>query len=156
MYNLIRQNLTKIVRLSRLSLGENVNRLCSNTASDKKQNTEKDSAENEQKQLMVSGSFENITDKNRSTYLNMVQIFETKSIHRRNHVEFIYAALRNMEHFGVHQDLEIYKSLINVLPKGKFIPQNIFQAEFQHYPRQQQVIIDLLEQMEDNGKWWLE
>lgn len=81
----------------------------------------------------------------------MVTIFETKSVHRRNHVEFIYAALRNMEEFGVHKDIEVYKALINVMPKGKFIPTNVFQAEFMHYPKQQQCIIDLLEQMEDNG-----
>lgn len=78
-------------------------------------------------------------------------MFETKNVHRRNHVEFIYAALRNMESFGVHRDIEVYKALMNVMPKGKFIPTNIFQSEFMHYPKQQQVIIDLLEQMEDNG-----
>jgi signaling intermediate in Toll pathway protein len=37
------------------------------------------------------------------------------------------------------------------MPKGKFIPTNLFQVEFQHYPKQQQCIIDLLAQMEDNG-----
>ncbi|GJQ65143.1 hypothetical protein Trydic_g7286 [Trypoxylus dichotomus] len=56
-----------------------------------------------------------------------------------------------MEAYGVHKDLEVYKSLIDVLPKGKFISQNIYQAEFMHYPKQQQCAIDLLEQMEDNG-----
>lgn len=99
----------------------------------------------------LRGSFEDISSKTRETYLNMVQIFETKNVHRRNHVEFIYAALRNMEPFGVHRDIEVYKALMNVLPKGKFIPTNMFQSEFMHYPKQQQVIIDLLEQMEDNG-----
>lgn len=70
---------------------------------------------------------------------------------RRGHVEFIYAALRHMEEFGVHKDLEVYKSLIDVLPKGRFIPQNIFQAEFMHYPKQQNCAVDVLEQMENNG-----
>lgn len=106
---------------------------------------------NDKAQLVVRGSFEDIPCKNRETYLSMVHIFESKNIHRRNHVEFIYAALRNMEPFGVHRDIEVYKALMNVLPKGKFIPTNIIQAEFMHYPKQQQVIIDLLEQMEDNG-----
>ena len=31
------------------------------------------------------------------------------------------------------------------------IPTNVFQAEFMHYPKQQQCAIDLLEKMEDNG-----
>ncbi|CAD6992329.1 unnamed protein product [Ceratitis capitata] len=56
-----------------------------------------------------------------------------------------------MADFGVEYDLEVYKALINVMPKGKFIPTNVFQAEFMHYPKQQQCIIDLLEQMEDLG-----
>lgn len=103
------------------------------------------------KQISVRGSFEDVSDKNRSTYLSLIELFETRNIHRRNHVEFIYAALKNMEPFGVHRDIEVYKALINVLPKGKFIPTNIIQAEFMHYPKQQQVIVDLLEQMEDNG-----
>lgn len=105
----------------------------------------------EQKNIMVHGTFESINDKNRKTYMEMIKIFEKRDVHRRNHVEFIYAALKNMESFGVHRDVEVYKSLIDVLPKGKFIPTNIIQAEFMHYPKQQQCIIDLLEQMEDNG-----
>ena len=32
------------------------------------------------------------------------------------------------------------------------IPTNVFQAEFNHYPKQQQCAIDLLEKMEDNGR----
>ncbi|ALC46159.1 ECSIT [Drosophila busckii] len=90
-------------------------------------------------------------EKTKNTYLTMVEIFMERDIHRRNHVEFIYAALKHMADFGVEHDLEVYKALINVMPKGKFIPKNIFQAEFMHYPKQQQCIIDLLEQMEDNG-----
>lgn len=103
------------------------------------------------KAIAFRGSFETVDNKNRQTYLDVIHIFENKSIHRRGHVEFIYAALKNMESFGVHQDLEVYKALIDVLPKGKFIPTNIFQAEFMHYPKQQQCAIDLLEQMEDWG-----
>ncbi|KRT81824.1 hypothetical protein AMK59_6248, partial [Oryctes borbonicus] len=75
----------------------------------------------------------------------------SRDVHRRGHVEFIYSALKNMEEYGVHKDIEVYKALIDVLPKGKFIPQNIYQAEFMHYPKQQQCAVDLLEQMEDNG-----
>ncbi|XP_063704428.1 evolutionarily conserved signaling intermediate in Toll pathway, mitochondrial [Culicoides brevitarsis] len=111
----------------------------------------RDFHENYQKNMIVRGSFEAITNKNRETYLDMIHVFENKDKHRRNHVEFIYAALKNMEHFGVHKDLTVYKALINVMPKGKFIPTNYVQVEFQHYPKQQQCMIDLLEQMEDNG-----
>lgn len=101
--------------------------------------------------LILHGSFESETNKSKENYLDMIRIFEEKEKHRRNHVEFIYAALKNMEDYNVQRDLEVYKSLINVMPKGKFIPSNMFQVEFMHYPKQQQCIIDLLEQMEDNG-----
>lgn len=109
-------------------------------------------AENVEKQLMLRGAFEDVRNKSKETYLDMIRIFESRTDkQRRNHVEFIYAALKNMEHFGVHRDLEVYKALIDVMPKGKLIAQNQMQVEFQHYPKQQQCIIDLLEQMEDNG-----
>lgn len=103
------------------------------------------------KDIIPYDSFANAAKKDRNTYLEMIKIFEGQDIRRRGHVEFIYAALRHMEEFGVHKDLDVYKSLIDVLPKGKFIPKNIFQAEFMHYPKQQMCAVDLLEQMENNG-----
>lgn len=97
-------------------------------------------------------AFSNIDYKDKNTYLELIRIYKGHSVHRRGHVEFIYTALKHMEEFGVEKDLEVYRMLIDVMPKGKFIPQNIFQSEFMHYPKQQQCIIDLLEQMEENGK----
>lgn len=70
---------------------------------------------------------------------------------RQNHVDIIYVALKNLKSVRLDKDLEVYKKILNILPKGKMIPRNIIQAEFQHYPKQQQCAIDLLEQMEDNG-----
>ena len=35
------------------------------------------------------------------------------------------------------RDLEIYKALIDVLPKGQYVPENLWQADFRHYPKQQ-------------------
>lgn len=99
----------------------------------------------------IRNPFDSAQDKTKETYLEMISIFEDRNVHRRNHVEFIYAALKSMAEFGVERDIEVYKALINVMPKGKFIPTNMFQAEFMHYPKQQQCIIDLLEQMEDLG-----
>ncbi|KAF5294853.1 hypothetical protein FQA39_LY00337 [Lamprigera yunnana] len=103
------------------------------------------------KQITVHRGFEEITTKDKNTYLEMINIYTNRDVHRRGHVEFIYSALRNMKEFNVEKDLEVYKALIDVLPKGKFIPTNMFQAEFMHYPKQQQCAIDLLEQMEDNA-----
>lgn len=47
---------------------------------------------------------------------------------------------------------QVYKKLLDLFPKGKMIPTNVFQVEFMHYPKQQQCAIDCLEQMETNGK----
>uniref|UniRef100_A0A1I8PEW7 Evolutionarily conserved signaling intermediate in Toll pathway, mitochondrial n=1 Tax=Stomoxys calcitrans TaxID=35570 RepID=A0A1I8PEW7_STOCA len=99
----------------------------------------------------VRNPFASASEKTKDVYMSMVNIFSERDVHRRNHVEFIYAAMKHMSEFGVEHDLEVYKALINVMPKGKMIPQNLFQAEFMHYPKQQQCIIDLLEQMEDLG-----
>lgn len=103
------------------------------------------------RQVVIYDPFVNIKTKDKQTYLELVKVFEGQDHRRRGHVEFIYAALVKMKEFGVHKDLEAYKALINVFPKGRFIPTNIFQAEFMHYPKQQQCAVDLLEQMEDNG-----
>nr|CAD7578321.1 unnamed protein product [Timema californicum] len=99
------------------------------------------SAGNNDRSVVVRDLFEQVTDKNKQTYLDMVKIFESRGIHRRGHVEFIYSAMRHMEEFGVEKELQVYKALIDVLPKGRFIPTNIFQAEFMHYPKQQQYIL---------------
>lgn len=71
--------------------------------------------------------------------------------YRSGHVEFINTAVKHLDDFGVNEDLETYKQLIQVLPAGKFVPQNYLQSEYMHYPKHQQCIIDLLQKMEDNG-----
>lgn len=101
--------------------------------------------------ILKKGGFECVENKNKDSFLEMIDIFINKDINRRNHTEFIYAALKHMKEYGVVRDIQVYKKLLEVMPKGKFIPTNLFQVEFQHYPKQQQCIIDLLDQMEDNG-----
>lgn len=118
--------------------------------SDDEERNQSDSyAENK---LMHRGDFTHIIRKDRETFISMVRIFIDKDIHRRNHVEFIYAAMKQMKEFGVERDLSCYKELLEVMPKGKFIATNMFQAEFMHYPKQQNCIMDLLGEMEYNGE----
>lgn len=108
--------------------------------------------ESNEKRVTMYDPFATQPQKNKKAYLEVIKIFEGRDTRRRGHVEFIYAALARMKEFEVQKDLEVYKALVDVLPKGKFIPTNIFQSEFMHYPKQQQCAVDLLEQMEDNGK----
>ncbi|KAL1494079.1 hypothetical protein ABEB36_009733 [Hypothenemus hampei] len=106
----------------------------------------------EEKAVVIRDPFDDVKDKTKQSYLQMINIFINRdNVYRKGHVEFIYSALKHMHEFGVQRDLEVYKALIDVLPKGKFLPTSIIQAEFMHYPKQQQCIIDLLSQMEENS-----
>lgn len=69
----------------------------------------------------------------------------------RTHVEFINTALKYVKEYGVHKDLETYKNLLNVFPKGKMIPQSAFQKVFLHYPQQQNCAVKVLDEMEWHG-----
>lgn len=80
-----------------------------------------DKSEEESKTLIVKRTFENIEDKTKTSYLEMLKIFVNRDhVYRRGHVEFIYSALKNMEAYGVHKDLEVYKALLDVFPKGVY------------------------------------
>lgn len=104
-----------------------------------------------EKKVVIYDAFNSVAKKNKSSYIQMINMFIESDSRRRGHVEFIYAALGYLDEFGVNKDLDVYKALLEVLPKGRFIPTNIFQAEFMHFPKQQQCAVDLLEKMEDNG-----
>lgn len=86
------------------------------------------------------------------TFGSALQLYVTKEhVYRRGHVEFIYAAMANMQAFGVHRDLAVYKELLQIFPKRVMMPKSAWQVEFMHFPKQQQCAIDLMDQMEDNG-----
>jgi len=89
--------------------------------------------------------------KTKANFNKVVDVFLKKDIRRRGHVEFIYAALSKMPDFGVERDLAVYNKLLDVFPKEVFVPRNFIQRMFNHYPRQQECAIQLLEQMENYG-----
>lgn len=96
-------------------------------------------------------SFENVNKKEKETFLDVIHMYESQEPMRRGHVDFIKAAMNYMDEFGVNEDLEVYKKLIDVMPKGRFISTSPLVADFMYHPKQQQCIIDLLEKMEGNG-----
>ena len=106
----------------------------------------------EESGLLPASYFEQENQRNRDTFLEAIGRYYERITHRRGHVEFIYSALSYMEQFGVHKDLEAYKRIMDIFPKGKMIPTNVFQTMFQHYPKQQHCAVDILQKMEDNGK----
>ena len=92
--------------------------------------------------------------KNKAAFNKAIkQYLKKQSVYKRGSVEFIYAAVNYMEEFGVHRDLSTYKKLLCIFPKEEMVSKTIWQAEFMHYPKQQQCIINLMEKMEDNGKY---
>ncbi|KAJ3585143.1 hypothetical protein NHX12_013865 [Muraenolepis orangiensis] len=80
-----------------------------------------------------------------------IEAFTRQSRRRRGHVEFIYAALQKMPEFGVERDLVVYNRLLDVFPKEVFVPSNFIQRMFNHYPRQQECAVEVLETMETYG-----
>ncbi|XP_051754580.1 evolutionarily conserved signaling intermediate in Toll pathway, mitochondrial [Ctenopharyngodon idella] len=89
--------------------------------------------------------------KTKADFNRVVDVFNKADIRRRGHVEFIYAALKKMPEFGVERDITVYNKLLDVFPKEVFVPQNFIQRMFNHYPRQQECGVQLLEQMENYG-----
>lgn len=89
--------------------------------------------------------------RSKATWCQVVEAFQNRDVRRREHVEFIYTALRHMVIFGVERDLDAYNCLLDVFPQGVFVPQNYIQRMFHHYPRQQLCGIQVLEQMETYG-----
>lgn len=119
--------------------------------SKQEENQQENSQNDGPSSIIVRNDFEKLAVKNRETFLQMIDIFKHRDVHRRNHVEFIYAAMKHMKEYGVHRDYSVYMKLIDIMPKGKFVPTNMFQDMFFHYPKQQQCIIDLLDEMEFQG-----
>ncbi|KZC05450.1 Evolutionarily conserved signaling intermediate in Toll pathway, mitochondrial [Dufourea novaeangliae] len=69
---------------------------------------------------------------------------------RRGQAEFILHAMKYMDEFGVNKDLDTYKALLDVFPKGDYIPRNMYQNMLYHYPKQQDTALQLLSKMESN------
>lgn len=95
--------------------------------------------------------FEGLKTKDKKTFLKIIETYNEQDKMKRGHLEFIYAALKYMEDFGVDGDLETYKALMNVFPKGKMIPKNLIQAEFYHFIRHQECALYILDKMDYSG-----
>src|SRR3569833_2785803 len=87
-----------------------------------------------------------------------------RNVHQRGYVEFLNTALKYLKKYDVHKDLDTYKALLNVFPKGPLIPTNQMQVFlelrgiekiFMHYPLQQNCCVRILDEMEWNSKFYL-
>lgn len=67
----------------------------------------------EETRLARQGYFCN-DKQNKENFLITIEVYKQNEKMLRGHVEFIYSALKNMEEFGVHKDLEVSPSMMNI------------------------------------------
>ncbi|KAM3926380.1 evolutionarily conserved signaling intermediate in Toll pathway, mitochondrial isoform 1-T2 [Leptodactylus fuscus] len=89
--------------------------------------------------------------RDKASFVQVLDLFCGRDVRRRGHVELIEAALRWMPQFGVEKDIEVYNKLLDVFPKEVFVPRNFIQTMFLHFPRQQECAVRVLDQMEYYG-----
>lgn len=95
--------------------------------------------------------FKSEDQRNREGFLEVIERFKLGNENRRGHVEFINVATQFVTEFGVEKDLEVYKMLFDLFPKGKYTPRTMVQAEFFHFPYHQHCGVRLLDTMESHG-----
>lgn len=113
-------------------------------------------SETETKSLQFASSvFKQVgeTGKNKENFLKAIEVYEDReSVYYRGMSEFITVGLENMKEWGLHRDKDVYKALMKVIPTERFLPRSNVMAELQHFPKQQQSAIDVLEKMQNNGE----
>ncbi|XGW25709.1 hypothetical protein V3C99_006819, partial [Haemonchus contortus] len=101
--------------------------------------------------IHVEERFQAVPPPKRNKESFMAAIANFRESKPRGHVEFITTALKYLKEYGIHKDLDVYKALLNIFPKGKMIPQNTFQRIFLHFPVQQNCCVKVLDEMEWHG-----
>ncbi|CAH8623137.1 unnamed protein product [Schistosoma guineensis] len=82
------------------------------------------------------------------TFLHILEMFIQRSgPSRKGFTSFIENALTKMPEYEVVDDLDCYKAVIRLFPTGRMVVKRFLQADFGHFPKQQQVMIDILSQM---------
>ena len=91
-------------------------------------------------------------DYDKKHFVDTIEDFNNiRKMKRFGYTEFITAALPAMKEFGVHKDIDSYKALMRVFPKGAFVPTSKIAAGFFAHYVQQQTALKILIQMEENG-----
>ncbi|CAH8871909.1 unnamed protein product [Trichobilharzia szidati] len=99
----------------------------------------------------VSMSRTELREWKKRAFLHILEVFIHRSgPTRKGFSAFIQQALAKMPEYEVADDLECYKAVIRIFPTGRMTVTRYLQAEFGHYPRQQQRMIDVLNQMTDH------
>lgn len=88
----------------------------------------------------------------KATFLDTIELFKIRSgSSRRGFNDFILAALKEMRAYEVEDDLEAYKALLSVLPRGgRLKATSILHADVGAYMQQQATVTRLLLQLNAN------
>lgn len=89
--------------------------------------------------------------KNKKAFRDAIDLYNRRNLRKRGVVEFIRAALKHIERLGLQNDLDVYKELIDTMPKGKYVPTNQFQASFHYHPKHNDCGLDLMQMMSFHG-----
>ena len=80
-----------------------------------------------------------------------LQEFLVRDKHRRTHLKFINAALERVEDFGLQKNIQIYKDILDLFPKGRFVNRTLFDALWPRRTPQMELALRILQKMEDEG-----
>ncbi|CAK9828437.1 Evolutionarily conserved signaling intermediate in Toll pathway, mitochondrial [Anthophora retusa] len=92
----------------------------------------------------------NVDRKEKGTFLEIIRKYEKTDFARIEQLKFIMIALSYMDEFDVNEDLETYKAIFNIFPKGIYIPRNKYETAFYHYPKHQDTALAIINKMEIN------
>lgn len=80
-----------------------------------------------------------------------LQEFLVRDKHRRTHLKFIGTALEKVDGFGLQKNIQIYKDLLDLFPKGRFVNRTLFDALWPRRTPQMELALKILQKMEDEG-----
>uniref|UniRef100_A0A0R3T7N5 ECSIT domain-containing protein n=1 Tax=Rodentolepis nana TaxID=102285 RepID=A0A0R3T7N5_RODNA len=88
----------------------------------------------------------------KAAFLDTVELYKARSgAPRQGFNEFILAALKQMKDYEVADDLEAYKALLSVLPRGgRLKAKSFLHADMGAYKQQQDTVTRLLMQLNDS------
>ncbi|KOC62205.1 Evolutionarily conserved signaling intermediate in Toll pathway, mitochondrial [Habropoda laboriosa] len=92
----------------------------------------------------------NVDRKEKETFLDIIHKYTKEDTARIGQLKFIMVALKFMDEFGVNKDIQTYKAIFNIFPKGIYVPENKYQNALYHYPHHQDTAMAILRKMEDN------
>lgn len=100
----------------------------------------------------VAEYFSKEKEKNWGSFKRIIKEYKAGEIPHQEigSIDFIYGALKKLKEFGLHKDINAYKALMDIFPKGKMVPENSLQRGLFYYYKYQWAAIEILDAMDEN------